>query len=130
MADQTLRLGFLRRETHPFVIENADERVVIGLRANRVVLQRLTVAVIDSLAVEFNPLHFSGANLRQEFRIIPLFRRLAAYATESLHDRQQDHDNDDENKNVFLLKIERLKIVGKNVSRPRIPIWTQLRILK
>jgi hypothetical protein len=62
----------LRGKADVIVIENADQGVVIGLRADRVVLQRCAAAEIDTFMVEFNSLDTTGANLLQKFRIILL----------------------------------------------------------
>ncbi len=101
LANQALRFRFLRREMNAVVFENADQRVVVRFRADRVVLQRLAIAVIDAFAVELDPLYLTGSNLQQEFRIVSSLGRLAADTTEPLHDRQEDHDDDDKNKNIF-----------------------------
>ena len=87
----------MRGKTDIIVIENSDERVVIGFRADRVVLQRCAAAVIDTFMVEFDSLDTTGANLLQEFRIIVLFRRGAADAAKSLNYRQKHDDNHDKN---------------------------------
>ncbi len=63
--------------------------------------QRLAIAKTDALALEFDPLYFAGAHLRYEIGIIAHFGRLSADTTESLHDRQEDDNDDDKYKNVF-----------------------------
>ena len=88
-------------KTDIIVIENTNERVVIGFRADRVVLQRGTAAVTNTFMVEFDSLNTAGANRLQKFRIIVLFRRRAADAAKSLNDRQKYDDNYDKNEYIF-----------------------------
>jgi len=76
----------MRRETHAIVFENADKRVVVRFRTDRVVLKRLAVAIINSLIIKLDPLHFSATNLRQEIGIVSFLGRLAADTTEPLND--------------------------------------------
>ena len=87
LADQALRFRLLGREPDVVLFEQADQRVVVCLGADRVVLQRRALTEIDSFTLEDNPLHLAGAHLAKEFRIIGSLGRRTAHATQALHHR-------------------------------------------
>jgi hypothetical protein len=96
LADQALRLGFFRREAVDVLVEQADQRVVIGFRADRVIRERLAATETNSLTIELDLVDLARPDLVQEFRIRYELRLAAAHTGQALHDRQQDDDNDDE----------------------------------
>ena len=64
LANQALRFRLLRREVDTIFFENADQRVVVGLGADGVVLQRRPTTVVDPLTIEFDPLNLARTNIR------------------------------------------------------------------
>src|SRR5690606_28484225 len=101
LADQALGFRLLGGKANVVLFQDTDERVVVGLGADRVIAERRPVTVVNALAVKFRPLHVSRFHLLQELGVIRLLRRGSAHATQALHDRQQHHDDDDKNKDVL-----------------------------
>jgi hypothetical protein len=69
LANQALRLGLFRRKAVDILIEQSNERVVVGFRADCVIGQRLATAKTNLLAVDFDLLDLACPNLVEEFRI-------------------------------------------------------------
>ena len=101
MADEALRFRLLRRELDVVVLKQTDERVVVCLRTDRVIGKRLTAPVAYAFVFKFNALHIPGTNLPQEFGVIGLLRWWTTDTAQALHDRQEHHDDDNENKDIF-----------------------------
>ena len=114
LSDQALRLWLDGRKANVVLVQQTDERVVIGLGADGVISERLAAAKADLLTIDFHPLHLAGPHLVEEIRVIPQLRRGAAHAGQALHDREQDDDDDDKYKYVFGQIIHIRYLVGAN----------------
>ena len=68
------------READIILVEQADQRIVIGLGANRVIGERLATSEPDFLAVDLDALDLAGPYLVEKFRVISQLRLGAADA--------------------------------------------------
>jgi hypothetical protein len=101
LPDQALLFRLGRTKTHTFFLELADDAVIVGLRAHRVVLQRLPASETDALALELDDLHLPRLDTVLELRVFDLLRLSTADIRQPLHDGQQDNDDDNKYKYVF-----------------------------
>ena len=66
LANQALRLRLGAGKLDTVLVEQADQRIVVGLRADRVELQRLAFAEANLILVDYGNRDLAGTNLRQE----------------------------------------------------------------
>ena len=63
--------------------------------------QRLAATEANPRAVNLDLVDLAGPNLIQEFRVLDNLRLAGAHTRQALHDREQDDDYDNEDKDVF-----------------------------
>ena len=103
LADKALRLRLQRIQFDAIFHKYADQRVVIRLGADRVVLQWLARPETDSLVVrlDLHEGHLAIGHLLEKLGVWPRLGITTANARQPLHYGKQDDDDNNEDEDIF-----------------------------